>query len=130
MNIKPEYEKSETTSKIIGAAMAVHKEFGPHYLEVAYQRALAIELNNLGIDFSRETPVPIYYKDQKIDTRRADFIIENVLVEVKVKSELDQRDYEQILSYLKSSGYKVGLLVNFGAASLEYHRKINTNGAI
>jgi len=130
VNIKPEYEKSELTSKIIGAAMTVHKELGPHYLEVVYQRAFSIELNNLGLELSRETPVPIYYKGRKIDTRRADFIIDNVLVEIKAKGVLEQRDHEQILSYLKSSGYKVGLLLNFGSNSMEYHRKINSAGNI
>lgn len=130
MSIKPEYEKSEITSRIIGAALAVHKELGPHYLEVVYQRALALELSDLGMNFSRETHIPIYYKGRKIDTRRADFIIEDVLVEIKAKESLDKRDYEQILSYLKSSGYRVGLLINFGADSMEFHRKINSDGSV
>jgi len=60
MSVKPEYEKSEITSKIIKAAIEFHKDLGPHYLEVVFQRALAMELTNIGLEFSRETPVPIY----------------------------------------------------------------------
>lgn len=118
------YPKSEITGKIIGAAQEVHSELGPHYLEVVYQRALAYELKQYFNDFSREVDVPIYYKDMKVDTRRADFLIEDVLVEIKAKATLESKDYKQLLSYLKSSGFKVGLLLNFGAKSLQVKRMV------
>ena len=130
MTAEEKYEKLEITSKIIGAAFTVHNELGPHYLEVVYQRALALEFGNLGLEFSREDKVPIYYKGTIIDTRRADFIVDNVLVEIKAKATLENRDHEQILSYLKSSGIRIGLLLNFGGDKLEYHRKINSAGNV
>jgi len=86
-------EKSEITGKIIGAAMTVHSELGPHYLEVIYQRALEVELKAIGLNYSREENIPIYYKGEKLDTRRADFIIDGVLVEIKAKSQLEERDF-------------------------------------
>ena len=121
----PEYPKSETTGKIIRAAQEVHRELGPHYLEVVYQRALAIELKKYTSEFNREVNIPIFYKDIKIDTRRADFIVEDVLVETKAKESIEKRDTEQLLSYLKSSKIQVGLLINFGADSLQVKRMIN-----
>ena len=130
MEKEEKYEKAEITSKIIGAAFAVHNELGPHYLEVVYQRALALELKSTGLNFNREVDVPIHYKGIKLDTRRTDFIIEDVLVEIKAKGVLENRDHEQILSYLKSSGYRIGLLLNFGGDKLDYHRKINSAGNI
>jgi len=117
--------KSEVTDKIIRAAIEVHKELGPHYLEVVYQRALAIELTQYFEDFGREIKIPIYYKEKIIDTRRADFLVEDILVEIKAKGKLEARDHEQILSYLKSANLKIGLLLNFGADRVEISRKVN-----
>ena len=128
MKSNEQYEKSEITSKIIGAAFAVHNELGLHYLEMIYQRALALELKTTGLNFNREIDVPIHYKGIKLDTRRADFVVEDVLIEIKAKRILENRDHEQIISYLKSSGYRIGLLLNFGGDKLEYHRKINSAG--
>lgn len=117
--------KSEVTDKIIKAAIEVHRELGPHYLEVVYQRALAIELTQYFEDFSREIKIPIHYKGKIIDTRRADFLVDDVLVEIKAKGNFEPRDHEQILSYLKSANLKVGLLLNFGADRVEISRKVN-----
>ena len=128
--IDNQYEKSETTGIIIKAAMEVHNNLGPHYLEVVYQRALEREFNALGLEYSREVNVPIHYKGEKIDTRRADFIVEDCLVEIKAKEKLEAKDHEQILSYLKSSGFRIGLLINFGSDRLEIKRKINSKGKI
>ena len=125
-----DFEKKEVTAKIIRAAMNVHNELGPHYLEVIYQRALAIELTRFDLEFTRETDIPIYYRGEKIDTRRADFIVDDVLVEIKAKTELENKDHEQILSYLKSSGYRVGMLINFGGKKLEFIRKANRGGNV
>ena len=94
-------------------------------MEVTYQRALAIELQAQGLEFSREIKLPIYYKGEQIDTRRVDFLIENILVEIKAKSVFLPEDFVQILSYLKASGMKTGLLLNFGSKTLGIKRFVN-----
>ena len=114
------------TGKIIGAAIEVHKELGSGFLEVVYQRALAMELSACGLQFSREADVPIYYKGEKIDTRRVDFIVEDCIVEIKARREFHPEDFVQAVNYLKSSGYPVGLLINFGAKCAEFKRLVNT----
>ena len=121
----PELQRIETTDKIIKAAIAVHKELGPHFFEVVYQRALNIELKSYFTEIEREIKLPIYYKGMQIDTRRADFIIEGILVETKAKSNFEPRDFEQLLCYLKASNIRIGLLLNFGAKRLEIKRMIN-----
>ena len=126
--IDDRYEKSGITGEVIKAAFEVHNELGPHYLEVVYQRALDRELIATGLEFNREVDVSIYYKGDKIDTRRADFLVEGCLVEIKAKSELEDRDYEQLLSYMKSGGFRVGLLLNFGAKRLQIKRMAYDNG--
>ena len=120
-----EYYKSEITGKIIHAATEVHKELGPHFMEVVYQRALAIELKSCFEEFQREVDLPIYYKGDKIDTRRADFVIEDIMVEIKEKSCFEERDFEQILCYLKASNLKLGLLINFGEGKINVRRFVN-----
>lgn len=119
------YDFNDSTGKTIGAAIEVHKTLGPGFQEVTYQRALALELHALDIDFSREVEIDVYYKGKKIDKRRVDFVIEGCLVEIKAKREFDPQDYIQALSYLKASEYKVGLLLNFGAKKVEVKRFVN-----
>jgi len=125
-HIKPEYKDSELTSKIIGACIEVHKNLGSGFTEITYQRALALELKSSGLDFDREVKVPVYYKGKQIDTRRVDFMVDNCMPEIKAKSRFDPEDYVQALSYLKASGFELGLLVNFGAKKIEIKRLINT----
>jgi len=120
-----ELYKSEITGKIIKAATEVHKELGPHFMEVTYQRALAIELRSYFEEFQREVKLPIYYKGNQIDTRRADFVIEDIMVEIKAKSNFEEKDFEQILCYLKASKMKLGLLINFGEGKINVRRFIN-----
>ncbi len=120
------YDFDDATSKIIGACIEVHKTLGSGFREITYQRALRLELEAKGLDFSREENIPIYYKGRKIDTRRVDFIVEDCLVEIKAKSQFDPEDYMQALSYLKASGYRLGLLINFGARRVEIRRLVNT----
>ena len=78
-----------------------------------------------GLEFSREVWIDVYYKGQKVGRKRVDFIIDEVMVEIKAKAELEPVDFVQTLSYLKASGYKVGLLLNFGASKLEIKRLVN-----
>ena len=119
----------EITEKIIGASFEVHKFLGNGFQEVIYQRALSFEMMKLQLDFVREIEQNIYYKELEdpIGTRRADFVVENkVLVELKAQIKLDDIHLAQVLNYLKAYKLEVGLLINFGAKSLEFKRLILT----
>ena len=119
----------DTTEKIIGAAFEVHKFLGNGFQEVIYQRALAIEMRKTGLEFAREIEQDIFYKDfqEPIGTRRADFVVAGeVLVELKAISALEDVHEAQILNYLKAYRLEIGLLLNFGAKSLEIKRLILT----
>jgi len=119
------YDFGEDTSKIIGVCVEVHKHLGPGFQEVLYQRALALELQAAGLEFSREVKIPVYYRGKEIGIRRVDFVVEKCMVEVKAKAILSDEDYIQTLSYLRASGFRVGLLVNFGAKKVEIRRLVN-----
>lgn len=124
--IKQEYKYSELTSKIIGCAMTVHSALGNGFQEVIYQRALEIEMTDNGIEFSREHEMPIYYKQQQIGTRRVDFLVEEVVsVELKAVIKLEDVHFAQAINYLEAYDLEVGLLINFGAKSLEFKRLLN-----
>ncbi len=125
--VKKEYPLSGFTGRIIAAAQQVHRELGPGYEERIYQRALALELPAHGLDFSREVWIDVLYKGQKVGRKRVDFIIEEVLAELKANAEIEAVAIIQILSDLKASGFHVGLLLNFGSKSLEIKRLINTS---
>ena len=127
--VNTEYKHSELTGKIIGCAMKVQSYLGNGFQEVIYQRALAYELGIKGLVFVREIEQQIYYKDliMPIGTRRADFVVEGkVLIELKATSTLDDVHLAQSLNYLKVFRLEIGLLINFGAKSLEYRRLIMT----
>ena len=123
--VKAEYPLSDVTARIIAAAKEVRRELGSGFEEVIYQRALARELPAHDLEFSREVWIDIHYKGEKVGRKRVDFIIDEVMVEIKAKAELEPVDFVQTLSYLKASGYKVGLLLNFGAPKLEVKRLVN-----
>lgn len=123
--VKPGYPLSDVTAQIIAAAMEVHRTLGPGFREVIYQRALARELPAHGLDFAREVWIDVHYKGARIGRRRVDFVIDEVMVETKAKAALADVDFVQTLSYLKASGYKVGLLLNFGTRKLEIRRLAN-----
>ncbi|HKC35197.1 MAG TPA: GxxExxY protein [Chitinophagaceae bacterium] len=117
----------ELTEKIIGCAMKVHRHFGLGFPEIVYKRALIIELEKIGLNFKQEIEKDIIYDDQPIYKRRLDLIVEDVaLVELKAIREVDNGDYNQILNYLRVFKLEVGLLINFGAPSLQFKRLINT----
>jgi len=109
------------TEKIIGAAIEVHRHLGPGLLESAYEQCLAIELVSTGLMFDRQAAVPITYKGQTIEPGfRADFIVEDaVLLELKAIEKLVRIHETQVLTYLKLSGLKTGLLMNFSAMPLK-----------
>lgn len=108
--------------------MTVHKTLGSGFMEVVYQRALAIEMKLQHIDFSREQKIPIRYKGYEVGTRRADFLVEGkVMVETKAVSKLEDVHLAQTLNYLEASSLEIALLLNFGAKSLEIRRLINSS---
>ena len=124
--IKKEYKYSELTSKIIGCAMKVHSALGNGFQEVIYQRAMQIEMADEGIAFRREYVMPVYYKKQQIGTRRVDFLVEGVVsVELKAVIQLEDVHLAQAINYLEAYDLEVGLLINFGAKSLEFKRVSN-----
>lgn len=124
--VKSEYKYSELTSKIIGCAMTVHSELGNGFKEVIYQRALEIEMADNGIDFSREYEMPVYYKKQQIGTRRVDFLVEGTIaVELKAIVQMEDVHLAQAINYLEAYDLEIGLLVNFGAKSLQFKRLSN-----
>ncbi|MDO8620680.1 MAG: GxxExxY protein [Candidatus Levybacteria bacterium] len=126
MSIKSEYQYSDLTEKIIKIAIDVHKNLGPGFVEKIYQRALYLELKNSRLGFTREKRLSIYYKKVNLGYETVDFEIEGkVLIEVKAVSEINDIHRAQLLSYLKSSGYKVGLILNFARPTLEIKRIIN-----
>ena len=101
------------------------RALGPGFEEGIYQRALARELPAQQLEFSREVWMDVRYKGEKVGSKRVDFVIDQVMVEIKAKALLEEVDFVQTLSYLKASGYKVGLLINFGAAKLQVKRLAN-----
>ena len=116
------------TYKIIGCAMKVHNTLGNGFQEVIYQRCLAIELANQGLDFAREQEIPIYYEGIEVGTRRVDFLVEDqVMVELKAVSQLEDVHLAQGLNYLTAYQLEKGLLINFGGRSLEFKRLFKKN---
>ena len=120
---KKEEIKDDLTYQIIGCAMKVHSTLGNGFQEVIYQRALAIELHNAKLNFVRELEMPIYYEGEEIGSRRVDFLVEDkVLVELKALIKLEDVHLAQGLNYLVAYKLDKGLLLNFGAQSLEIKR--------
>ena len=113
----------DLTRGIIGCAMRVHSALGNGFQEVIYQRALAIEMEFEGLAFEREKEMPIFYRGQNIGTRRVDFFVDNlVMVELKAIIRLEDVHLAQAMNYLEAYGMEIGLLINFGARSLEFKR--------
>lgn len=107
--------------------MTVHKALGNGFQEVIYQRALEIEFADNGIGYSREHEMPIYYKQQQIGTRRVDFLAEGIVsVELKAITQLEDVHLAQAINYLEVYDLEVGLLINFGARSLQFKRLANS----
>jgi GxxExxY protein len=115
--------KDPETYSILGAAMEVHRELGSGFLEAVYQDALEKEFLTRKTPFSREVPVHVYYKSEILNARyRVDFVVGSCLVELKSQPRIGEVETAQVLNYLKATGLKKALLLNFGRESLEYRR--------
>ncbi len=120
----------EITNKINGCAMKVHNTLGNGFQEVIYQRCLAIEMEKAAIHFGREVEQAIFYGDRKVGMRRADFVVENkVVVEIKAVINLEDVHLAQAKNYVVAYNFQVGLLINFGARSLQFKKVFNSRSA-
>ena len=121
--------QDKRTYAIIGAAMEVHKNLGCGFLEPVYQEALAIEFDTQAIPNIPEHLISISYKGKHLKKKyQADFLCYNeIIVEIKALSKLTGNEEAQLINYLKATGLEKGLLINFGAKSLEYKRLIYTH---
>jgi len=116
---------SDLTRTVIGAAMEVHSNLGPGFLESVYEAAMAIEFNLQKVPYERQKTISVIYKGEKAKDFFCDFLVgEKVLVELKSLNALTNNEEAQILNYLKATGLKVGLLINFGEKSLKYKRLV------
>ena len=121
----PETRRDPRTEAILAAVFEVHRRLGPGFEEIFYQRALAREFSVRNLDFGREVEIPVRYKGEQVGTKRVDFIVEDVLLEIKATSTLQPEHYVQALSYLRASGRRIGLLLNFGSDRVQYKRLVH-----
>lgn len=116
----------DITHKIIGCAMKVHSTLGNGFQEVIYQRALPIEMEKQGLGFQREMEMTIPYEGIDIGLRRVDFFVaEHIMVELKALIKLEDVHLAQAMNYCQAYSLPIGLLINFGAKSLEFKRVYN-----
>ena len=114
----------EICYKIIRAAMAVHRHFGPGYLEEVYKNAMMVELEAAGLRSEKEVPIEVAYKGIRVGDYRADIVVEKRLIlELKAVTALNAAHEAQLVNYLNATGIDDGLLINFGAASLQHKHK-------
>ena len=118
----------ELTHKIIGCAMKVHSVLGSGFQKVIYQRALAIKFEKQDLGFQREMEMTIFYEGIDIGTRRVDFFVEDtIMTELKAVARLDDAHLAQAMNYCQAYNLPIGLLINFGAKSLQFKRVYNIN---
>ncbi len=119
-------EQDKITHRIIGCAMEVHNTIGNGFQEVIYQRCLSIELHEKNIEHQREVEMPIFYKGHDVGLRRADFLVMGeIMVELKAIIDLEDVHLAQAMNYLEAYNLPTGLLINFGAKSLQFKRLFN-----
>ena len=111
---------NQLTESIIGAAIEVHRALGPGFLEATYGKALAIELRHRGIQFEQESPVSLNYRGESVGEGRLDFLVEGKLIlELKAVDQLHPIHTAQAIAYLKATGHKLALLINFNVPVLK-----------
>lgn len=121
----------QITYKINGCAMKVHNNLGNGFQEVIYQSCLAIELKKAGLNFGREIEQDIFYDGIHVGTRRADFVVENdIIVEIKAVINLENVHLAQAKNYVVAYNKSIGLLINFGATSLQFKKVFNPKEAL
>jgi GxxExxY protein len=117
---------NEITENVIGCAYRVGNILGRGFLEKVYENALKLELTRKGLSVSQQHPVTVLYEGQNVGDYYADLLVENeVVVELKAVKEMDNAHFAQCLNYLKATGMKVGLLINFGGLRVEVRRGVN-----
>jgi GxxExxY protein len=122
-NAGTELRHREITDVIIAAAIALHRELGPGFLESIYEQALAVEFALRGIAFVRQKPIPLFYRDHQIGEHRLDFLVEDkIVVELKAVEALENVHFAIVRSYLKAAGLADGLIVNFSTMPLTVKR--------
>ena len=122
---KGEYPHRELTEKIIGSAFEVHRELGPGFLEKVYEKALHRELDQSGVRTIAQAEIEVLYKTQPVGVYYADILVDGkVICEIKAVERLSRAHEAQLIHYLKATGIKVGLLLNFGAKQLEIKRRV------
>ena len=116
----------DLSREIIGAAVKVHKALGPGFLENIYEEALKIEFTGMGFHHDSQKEIKIMYQGVEIGTHRLDLIVEDqIILEIKAVKELADIHFAQLRSYLKATGLKIGLLLNFSKSTLEVKRIVN-----
>ena len=118
------FQNDSLTQKIIGCCFEVHRSLGPGFIEKIYAKALQIQLNRMGLTFEAEKEFNVYFQEQLVGKFRCDLFVEGtVIVELKsVTGFMPKLFHNQLLSYLKASKIKIGLLINFGNSSCEVKR--------
>jgi len=124
--IKEQYIHSDVTAEILSVAFEVHKIIGSGFVESVYLKAMIAEFGLRCIEIDSEIELPVFYKNIKVGSRRADLLVKkNVIVELKAVTELNDNHLAQAINYLEAFNLEVGLLINFGSKSLQYKRVIH-----
>jgi GxxExxY protein len=128
--IEPDKKVDELAHAVIGAAIEVHRHLGPGFLENVYEEALCVELSDSRISFERQKEISVLYKDREIGKHRIDLLVGKMLVvELKTVEALAEIHKAQVISYLKATGLRLGLLINFNVPVLKsgIQRVVYTN---
>jgi len=123
MEMEIEYEKDKRTELIIQSIIRVHQILGPGFLESIYRKALMIELRKQGLNVETEKEAVVYYEAEEVGRHRLDIVVgDRIIIELKTVEELSKAHYAQVRSYLKATGLKIGLLVNFAKEKADFRR--------
>ena len=118
-----DFRNDPLTSRILGCVFRVHGKLGPGFVEGVYQRALVVDFQSEGIDVVVEKYIPIFYRNERVGRHYLDIVVEDrVIIEVKAAESICKAHYAQVRSYLKASGLKTGLIINFAGPSVDYRR--------
>ena len=119
------HQFEELSGRILAAAVDVHKALGPGFLESIYQKAMEVALEHRGIPYDRQRDVMVYFEQVFVGLHRLDLVVENqIILELKAVKALEDIHFAQLRSYLKATGLKVGLLLNFNAPTLVTKRVV------